>query len=359
MAAILVINPGSTSTKLALFDTEVSRQVTVDHDPASFNADGGVVAQLGLREDAVLAFLTEAGDPRLEAVVGRGGPLRPLEGGTWLVDDAMVADLKSARWGEHASLLGGLLARRLADRHGVNAYVVDPVSVDEMDPLARLSGVPGIERNGRSHALNIKAVARLAADELGKPLPDTRFAVAHMGGGISVAAMRGGRIADVNDALLGMGPFSPYRAGALPIRGILDLAFAEGADRRELEKKLSTESGLQGYLGTGDLREVEKRIDDGDGFADRILRAMGLQIAKEIGAVAAFLGGDLDGVILTGGMAKSELLLTHLRERIGWIAPIQVFAGEREMDAMAAGARRILNGKEAVRLYGDSKEAGA
>ncbi|MBN2171289.1 MAG: butyrate kinase [Candidatus Krumholzibacteriota bacterium] len=352
---ILVINPGSTSTKLALWgeDGPVLER-TLEHEDGS----GAIAAQLPARRDDVLAFLEANGRPAPDAVCGRGGLLRPMEGGTYLIDEAMLDDLRSARYGEHASLLGGLIAHELGRRWRVPAFVVDPVTVDEMDAVARYSGVPEITRQGRSHALSLKAVARLAAAELDKPLGDTRFAAAHLGGGISVAALRGGRIADVNDALLGMGPFSPYRAGALPVRGLLDLAFAPGTDRARLEHRLAKESGLCAYLGTGDLKEIERRIAAGDAAARGAFDAMAYQIAKEIGAMAAALGGELDGVILTGGMARSDLLTERLRDRVGFLGRVFSYPGEREMEALAQGALRVLQGREQAKRYGLAREGG-
>ncbi len=352
--SILVINPGSTSSKLALYEDErCAREESLSHEGEDFLALPAS-EQLPAREERVNVFLTRAGDPICDAVVGRGGPLRPLAGGSYRIDDALLADLRSARWGEHASLLGGLLAARLAARWDAPAFVVDPISVDELAPAARLSGLPEIERSGRSHALNLKATARRAAAECGKALEDTCFVAAHMGGGISVAALRGGRIEDVNDALLGMGPFSPYRAGALPLRGLLGLAFAPGAERAALERRLSNESGLTAYLGTGDLREVEKRLAAGDERARAAFDAMLHQIAKEIGAMAAALSGRLDGVILTGGMSRCEPLVAGLREQVSFLGEIFHYPGEMEMEALARGALRVLRGEEEALAYGDA-----
>lgn len=350
--AVLVVNPGSTSTKLALWsETGCLQQEELGHAAAEIAACPRIADQLPARLAAVRGFLAAAGEPAFAAVVGRGGPLRPLEGGTYHIDAAMIADLSAARFGEHASLLGGLIARELADARGLPAFVVDPVSVDELDPVARLSGVPEIQRLGRSHALSLKAVSRLAAAEIGRPLAETRFVAAHLGGGISVAALRSGRIVDVNDALLGMGPFTPYRAGALPLRGVLDLAFQPNTTRGQVEKKLRAESGLYGYLGTGDLIAVEARIAAGDARAAAVFEAMAYQIAKELGAAAAALGLRLDGVILTGGMSRSERLVGRLRERVDGLGRFFVYPGEREMEALALGGLRVLRGEEAARDY--------
>jgi len=352
---VLVINPGSTSTKIAIFNEEGPQlEENLEHDAAELASFSTVAEQLPLREQALDAFLARAGDPKFDAVVGRGGPLKPLEGGTYEADDGMLEDLGSAKYGEHASLLGGLLARRAADARGIPAYVVDPVTVDELDPLARISGVKGIERSGRSHALSLKAVTRLAAARVGKPLEQSRFVAAHMGGGISVAAMSSGRIVDVNDALLGMGPFSANRAGALPLRAVLDLAFEQEADRGRIEKRLSSEAGLYSYLGTADLKEIEIRAQKGDGKAAFAFRAMVYQIAKEIGAAATALKGRLDGVILTGGMSRSDFLMQELRPYIDYLGPIFHYPGEREMEALAQGALRVLEGREQAKSYWDA-----
>jgi len=352
---VLVINPGSTSTKIALFNEEGPQlEENLEHDVEELAALAAIADQLPLREKALGDFLARAGDPKLDAVVGRGGPLKPLEGGTYQADDKLLADLGSAKYGEHASLLGGLLARRAADARGIPAFVVDPVTVDELDPLARVSGLKGIERSGRSHALSLKAVTRLAAARAGKPLDQSRFVAAHLGGGVSVAAMKGGRIVDVNDALLGMGPFSANRAGALPLRGVLDLAFAEGAERRKIEKMLVSEAGLYSYLGTADLKEIERRAEGGDGKAEFAFRAMVYQIAKEIGAAAASLKGRVDGVILTGGMSRSDFLLQELRPYIDFLGPLFHYPGEREMEALAQGGLRVLEGREKAKSYWDA-----
>jgi len=316
-----------------------------------------VSSQLPGRLATLRAFLADAGDPAFDAVAGRGGPLRPLEGGSYRIDDELLADLRSARWGEHASLLGGLLAEAIAVERGLPAFVVDPVTVDELDPVARISGVPEIDRLGRGHALSLKAISRLAAADCGKPLAETRFAVAHLGGGISVAALRGGRIVDINDALLGMGPFSPYRAGALPLRGILDLVFNGEQSRSTIEKKLRAESGLYAYLGTGDLLAIEARMADGDRRAAEVFDAMAYQIAKELGAMAAALCMELDGILLTGGMSRSDLLVGALKNRLSSLAPFKVYPGEREMEALALGALRVLRGEEQAKSYADMGEA--
>jgi butyrate kinase len=297
----------------------------------------------------LLAPVADLYHPR--AVVGRGGPLRPMEGGTYAVNDTMIEELLSEKWSKHVSNLGAPIARDFAAQWSVPAFVVDPVSVDNFTDLARISGIPEIARKCRSHALNIRSCAYLAADQVCKPLAKTRFVVAHLGGGISIAAVDGGKIVDVNDGLLGMGPFSPERAGALPLEGLLDLAASGKFTLPELKGYLSKKSGLMGYLGTNNLIEVENRIDTGDEKAKLIFRAMAYQIAKEIGGIAAVLQGQVDALVLTGGLANSKRLLRELDPYVGWISRTLVFPGERELEAMAAGAFRVLRGSETVREY--------
>jgi butyrate kinase len=285
------------------------------------------------------------------AVVGRGGPLRPLQSGVYHVNDKMIEELLSEKWSAHPSNLGAPLAKRFASRWNVPAFIVDPVTVDDFADVARISGVPEIERRSRSHALNIRSCAYLAASEIGKPLAGTHFVIAHLGGGISVAAVEGGAIRDVNDALLGMGPFSPERAGATPLEGLIDLTVSGKYTVKELKAYLSKRCGLKGYLGTNDLREVEARVANGDEKAGLILRAMTYQIAKEIGSYAAALKGRLDAVVMTGGLANSQAFLAQLREYVGWLGKMIVYPGERELEAMGQGAFRVLRGQETAKEY--------
>jgi butyrate kinase len=349
-ASVLVINPGSTSTETGLFEASGTVRVgTLDHPEEALEAFEHVLEQVDWREAEIARFIEEEGfeTGRLRAVVGRGGLLRPLAGGgTYPVTDAMCDDLKQSRYGEHASNLGALLARRFSMRHDVPCFVVDPVTTDEFDPASRLSGVPGIERKCRNHALSIKAAARRAAERLGKALQQTRLVAAHLGGGISVAAVRGGRIVDSTDALLGEGPFSPERAGTVPLAGVIALCLDSGKTRAEIIRLLSRESGLKGYLGTGRLPDVFRMIDQGNAEARRVLDAMVLQIVKWIGAMAAVLVSRPDAIFLTGGMAHSERFVSEISAYISGLAPLQVFPGSLEMEALAEGAFRVLNGQE-------------
>jgi len=348
----LVINPGSTSTKLAVCSRlSALHETVIAHDADELKKSPGLVAQLDLRFGRLLDWMGTLPNCRWVAVVGRGGLLGPLEGGTYRINQEMLADLGAARFSAHASNLGALMAHRFAEPRGLPAFVVDPVTVDNFPPIARISGLPEIERRSRAHALNIKAVARDAARELGKTLEKSSFVVAHLGGGISVCALDGGKIIDVNDALLGMGPFSPERAGAMPIGPLVELAYSGKHSRDQLLNKLSRESGLIAYLGTNDPRIVEERIQHGDDQAALIFSAMSYQVAKEIGAMAVVLSGRLDGVILTGGMMHSDRLFVELQSRISFLAPIFRRAGEMEMEALAQGAFRVLDGEEQAKEY--------
>jgi butyrate kinase len=353
MPAVLVINPGSTSTKVAVWSPEGPvLQKTINYPSQELAKYPQVVDQFPLRLQAIQEAVADWLEPgKLAAVVGRGGPLRPLEGGTYRISEAMLDDLQTAKWSNHASNLGAIIAHHLAGKFDLPCFVVDPVTVDEFNPLARISGVPEIQRKARSHALNIKATARQAAAMINRPLGQTNFVVAHMGGGLSICALQGGRIIDVNDALLGMGPFSPERAGALPIGALVKLCYSGKLTESEMLRKLSTESGLKAFLGTPDCVEVEKRIAAGDKEAKLFYDAMLYQIAKEIGAMAVVLHGNLDGIILTGGMANSPLLTETLQGYVSFLGKVFVIPGEKEMEALALGAFRVLEGKEEAKEY--------
>ena len=351
---ILVINPGSTSTKVALFEGESLHSDHVCRHPAEQLAKFDNVAdQFELRATEIDRWLEAVHfDPtRLAAVVGRGAPLRPLEGGSYAISDQMLDDLKNRRYSNHASNLGPIMARHYADKFSVPCLISDPITVDNFTPVARLSGLPQIERKCRAHALNIKEVSRREAAKLGKTLEQVNFVTAHMGGGISVAALQGGKIVDVNDGLLGMGPFSPDRAGALPLGGLVKLCYSGQFSEKELTDLLSKKSGLMAYLGESDLIAVEKLIDAGDEKARLCFDAMAYQIAKEIGAMAAVLSGQISGLILTGGMAKSERLVKQISDRVKFIAPVLVVPGEFEMEALAAAGIRFLKWQEELKEY--------
>jgi len=350
----VVINPGSTSTKFALFNRNGSvYDETVRHpqeDIAKFNL---VSEQFDFRytmiKKAVDKAVTEKG-LKVVGSVGRGGPVKPLEGGTYRVNQSLIDDLTSCKYANHASNLGGMIAKKIAEDYGLKeSYIVDPVTTDNMWPKARLSGLPGIERKCRVHALNIKAVARKIAEKTGKDFYKANFVVAHLGGGISVAALEGGKIVDVNDGLLGMGPFSLERAGALPLAGVMKLCYSK--PEAEVKKMFSSESGFKAYIGTNDFRTIEDRVVAGDPEAVKINEAFEYQIAKEIGAYCAALKGKLDGIIITGGCAYFKQFAQNLKEYTGWMAPFFIYPGENELDALAEGAFRVIDGKEVPEEY--------
>jgi butyrate kinase len=358
---LLVINPGSTSTKVAVYEDEQPLFVeTLRHPSDQVSAFPRMLDQFGFRLQVVLDFLAQRQVPlsSLDAVVGRGGLLRPVPSGTFLVNPRMVAELSDpSQVRQHASILGGLLANEIAQRTGVRAFVVDPVCVDEFDDIARISGLPEIERRSLSHALNLKAVARRAAQDLGRPYGELSLVVVHLGGGISVTAHRGGRMVDVNQALDGTGPFAPERSGGLPVGDVVRMCYGiapyEGLSMTydEMFEKLAGQGGLVAHLGTNNGIEVERRIAEGDVHARLIYEAMAYQIAKEIGAMATVLRGQLDAIVITGGLAHSEMLLDWIRERVAWIAPILLYPGEDEMLALAQGALRVLRGEEEALIY--------
>jgi butyrate kinase len=348
---VLVINPGSTSAKLGFVDGDgkLIWEATLRHEGEGAARTRDLVE---VRAKQIAGLLDQMEEPLVpKAVVGRGGPLRPLQSGVYHVNETMIEELLGEKWSAHPSNLGAPLAKRFAARWSVPAFIVDPITVDDFADVARISGVPEIPRKSRSHALNIRSCAYLAASEIKKPLSETRFVIAHLGGGISIAAVEGGRITDVNDALLGMGPFSPERAGATPLEGLIDLMSSGKFTVKELKTYLSKGCGLKGYLGTNDSREVEARVASGDEKANLIYRAMIYQIAKEIGAYAAALKGKLDALIITGGLANSEKLVAQLKEYVGWLGRIIVYPGERELEAMGQGAFRVLRGPETAKEY--------
>jgi butyrate kinase len=349
---VLVINPGSTSTKFGVFSAEGAEWASsVHHGDEEINQFRGrsMLARTGYRAALIEKELAAAGydATHFAAVGGRGGLLPPMACGTYLVDEALIEELRLARRGEHASNLGAALALRFAQAAGVNAYIVDPVTVDEWQDCARISGLPQIERSCVGHALNIKAVARRFARETGRPYGDLRLIIAHMGSGITVSAHRGGRMIDNNTPQ--EGPLGPDRTGWLPVRELIKLCFSEKFSETQLDRKVFGEGGLFAYLGTRDLEEVEHRIDAGDAKSAAVYEAMIYQIAKETGAMAAVLEGRVDALLLTGGMAHSERLVSKLRKYIEWIAPITIYPGEDELQALAEGVFRVLNGEEQAR----------
>lgn len=350
---ILAINPGSTSTKTAIFkDGKNILQKNLSHSAEETAKFAKVTDQYEYRLKMVYTWLEESGisTESLAAVVGRGGLLKSMPGGTYKVTDAMIEDLKLGIQGEHASNLGGMIAKGIADPEGIPAFIVDPVATDEMEDIARLSGMPEVPRRPLAHALNIKAVARRAANDMKKKLTDSNFLIAHLGGGISIVPLKKGKIVDVNGAD-DSGPFSPERAGGLPVGELINMCFSGEYTQPEMRKKAIGRSGLVGYLGTNNARDVVKMIENGDREADLIYDAMAYQIAKEIGSMATVLKGEIDAIILTGGLAYSEFLCERIAKRAGFIAPFKIYPGEDEMKALAEGADRVLKGEEESKIY--------
>ena len=351
---ILVLNPGSTSTKIALFDSdEKIAEENFRHDAAELGRFDNVADQFEYRMSSIDRWLeAHRFQPgQLKAVVGRGAPLRPMEGGSYKITDRMLDDIYNRRYSNHASNLGAIMARHLGERFGVPSLITDPITVDNFTDIARVSGVPEIVRRCRAHTLNIREISRREAAKMGKQLEEVNFVTAHIGGGVSVAALQGGKVVDVNDGLLEMGPFSPDRAGALPIGALVNLCYSGKFTEKELLDKLSKESGLKAYLGTNDLREVENLIDGGDEKALMYFNAMAYQIAKEIAIAATVLRGDFEAVILTGGMAHSQRLVDEIKKYVSYLGPVLVMPGEFEMEALAAAGMRYLEGGETLKEY--------
>ncbi len=350
---VLAINPGSASTKFALYVNDTPLLVkNIRHSDAELEPFRGrsILDQQDYRAAGIEAALQEAGYEarELSAVVGRGGLLPPVQSGTYIVDEEMLEELREARRGEHASNLGAFLAHSLAQQAGAPAFIVDPVSVDEWPDHARLSGSALLERQCLSHALNSKAVAKRFAREHGKAYESMRLVVAHLASGISVSAHENARMIDVTNSRE-EGAFSTERTGTVPVMQLVNLCFSGRYTHKQVETLLFREGGLYSYLGTKDLIEVEQRIDAGDEQAKKVYDAMAYQIAKEIGAMAAALHGQVYAVLLTGGMAHSERLVTALHQYVSWIAPVVRYAGEDELQALAEGALRVLRKEEEPR----------
>ncbi len=351
---ILVINPGSTSTKIAVYhDKNEVMKKTISHPLEELKKFERIIDQYEFRKSVIISTLKEEGFclEDFSAVVGRGGLLKPIESGTYRVNELMVQTLKEAPYGEHASNLGAILAYEIGNEYALPSFIVDPVVVDEMDEIARISGMPEIERRSIFHALNQKAVARSAAEKIGKKYEETNLIVVHLGGGISVGAHKKGRVVDVNNALNGDGPFTPERTGGLPAWQLVELALSGKYSKDELKKKITGRGGIVAYLGTNDMREVEDRIKNGDKKAELVYSAMSYQVAKEIGMLATVLKGEVDAIVITGGLAHSELFVSWIKERVEFIAKVLVFPGEDEMRSLALGALRVLNGEEDAKEY--------
>jgi butyrate kinase len=351
---ILVINPGSTSTKISVFEDE--REVwssKLKHSTEEIATFDRIIDQFEFRKNVVLLGLENAGYRigTFSAVVGRGGLLKPMEGGTYRVTENLLDDLKAEVQGEHVSNLGAMIAHQLASEAGCESFIVDPVVVDEMEPPARYSGHPALTRRSIFHALNQRAVARRACSETGRDYLKSKLIVAHLGGGISVGAHFMGRVIDVNNGLNGDGPFTPERSGGLPSGDLADLCFSGNFTHDQVKKMIKGEGGIVAYLGTNDMLEVEREVAKGNEEYREVYYAMAYQIAKEIGALSAVLKGDVDLIVISGGIAHDGNFMEWIRERVEFIADVMVYPGEMEMEALARGALRVLQGEEETRTY--------
>lgn len=351
----LIINPGSTSTKIAVYEDENPIfENTIRHSLEELKKYKIVTDQFEFRRNLILASLIKNNIDlkSLNAIVGRGGLLKPIEGGTYLINEKMIADLKSNIRGEHASNLGGIIAFSIARELNIPAFIVDPVVVDEMEDIARISGHPNFERICIWHALNQKAVARRAAKEIFfKKYEDLNFVVVHLGGGISVGAHKKGRVVDVNNALNGEGPFSPERSGTLPTYQLINACFSNEYTKEEIGKMIVGNGGLSAYLGTNNAKAVSELISQGDGKAKLIYNAMAYQVAKSIGEYAVVLDGKVDAIILTGGIAYDKKFVDMIEAKVSFIAKVIVYPGEDELLALAQGGLRVLYGEEKAKEY--------
>lgn len=351
----LIINPGSTSTKIGVFEDEtLVFEETLRHATEVIAQYDSIVAQKDFRKEVITEVLKEKNFDinTLDVIVGRGGLLKPIPGGTYATTDELVKDLVEAKRGEHASNLGGIIAKEIGDELGVPSFIVDPVVVDELDDVARLSGHPELPRTSIFHALNQKAVAKRYAKEKGVNYEDLNLIVVHMGGGVSVGAHRDGKVVDVFNALDGDGAFSPERAGSVPNGELIRLCYSGKYTEKEMVKQLVGKAGFNAYLGTNDARDVEDlAFNKGDENAKLVLDAFIYQVAKDIGAQAAVLEGKIDQIIFTGGIAYSKYTIGELTRRVGFLAGITVYPGEDELLALAQGALRVLNKEEEAKVY--------
>lgn len=351
---LLIINPGSTSTKIGVYEDENPVIVeTLRHSAEEIDKFDSIYEQFQFRKDVIIEILKEKSFDldSLDAVIGRGGLLKPIEGGTYSVNETMLEDLKIGKLGQHASNLGGILANEIAKGFNVPAFIVDPVVVDELEEVARVSGIPEIKRISIFHALNQKAVAKRYAKDINKKYESLNIIVAHLGGGISVGAHYNGRVIDVNNALDGEGPFSPERSGSLPVGDLAKMCFSGKYTYEEIKKMINGRGGFVAHLNTNDARAVAQAMNDGDKKAELILKAMAYQVAKEIGKCSVVLHGKVEAIILTGGIAYGKEIVQLIKERVESIAPVVVYPGEDELLALAQGGIRVLNGEEVAKEY--------
>lgn len=350
----LVINPKKSTTTIAVFlNYSCIFERTLQHDEINVNQYNTIRNHANYRKNLILTHLESDGIniSKLSAICARGGLLNPISGGTYEVNEAMISDLQSGRYGLHPSNLGGIIAKSIADDLNLQAYIVDPVVVDELNDIARYSGIPEIPRKSIFHALNHKAVARRAAYELNKRYEEINLIVTHMAGGITVGAHQRGKVIDVNNGLDGDGPFSIVRAGSLPAGDLVSLCFNGNDKYDEMIHKIIANSGLKAYIGSDQMEEIEERIKSGDQMVKNAFEAMAYQIAKEIGSMSVVLCGHVDGIVLTGELAQSSLLTQMISDRVNWIADIFIYPGADELQALNEGTLRVLRGEEKVKIY--------
>lgn len=351
---IFVINPGSTSTKVAVYENEICLfKENIIHSTEELSQFSALTDQFSYRKEILLNKLSEKGFSiqDFSGIASRGGGLKPLPSGVYGINDLMVSDLKSCKYLTHASNLGGLIAQDLSREFSIPAYIADPVTVDELEPLARYSGLKGIERVSIWHALNQKYIARRASKDLGKNYESCNLIVIHMGGGISVGAHKKGKVIDVNNALNGDGPFSAERSGTLPTGQLADICFSGQYNKEEMIKLLAGKGGMVSHLGTNNAKEVEDKAELGDESCLFITHAMIYQIAKTIGEMSCVLSGEVDAIVFTGGMAYSKMIIKQIEDYIAFIAPFLVYPGEDEMEALAVNIFRVLTGKVEAKVY--------
>ena len=351
---LLIINPGSTSTKIAVYEDEKPVLTeTIRHSSEEIGKYATVYDQFEFRKKVILDTLKKEGIElnTLNAIVGRGGLLKPIESGTYAVNDAMLKDLKVGVQGQHAANLAGIIANDIGKKLGIPAYIVDPIVVDELNPVARISGIPELPRKSIFHALNQKAVAKRYSKEHGKKYEDVSLIVVHMGGGVTVGVHKGGRVIDVNNGLDGEGPFAPERSGGVPEGALVELCFSGKYTREEVRKKINGKGGVVAYLNTNDFRDAVDARNKGNKKAELITDAFIYQVSKEIGQCSTVLFGKVDAILLTGGIAYNKWVTGEITKRVGFIAPVVVYPGEDEMLALAQGGLRVLKGEEKAKEY--------
>jgi butyrate kinase len=352
---ILVINPGSTSTKIAIFRNETNEmQKNITHSSDELKQYPQLFDQLSFRKEKIISTVTSSGYSLqgLTAIASRGGVLRPLTSGVYPFCPQMIDDLRTGRYMLHASNLGAVIGQQLCDQYNIPGFIADPVTVDEMQDIAKVSGLEGIQRRSIWHALNQKHVARKAAEKIGKRYEEVNLIVVHMGGGISVGVHEKGNCIDVNNALNGDGPFSSERAGTLPSLGLVDLCFSGKYSHIEMKKLLAGRGGMVSHLGTNNAKDVEERSENGEKQPRKIMNAMVYQLAKEIGRAAAVLKGNVDSIIFTGGMAYSSVIVKQLESHLDFIGvPYDVYPGEHEMEALAFNILQVLRGESKAKSY--------